>query len=468
MLCPDPDVPIFQVQVEKEFFLLFTIFDENLSWYLEENIEATFSDLSAVDAEDEDFQESNRMHAINGYMYENLPGLEMCRGDNISWHLLALGTETDIHGIYFQGNTVNLGGMTRDTISLFPHTTTTAYMQPDQAGKFEVGCQTMKHYVSGMKHTYTVETCDHSKADEIQFGAIRTYYIAAEEVEWDYSPDRSWELGKHNITQHEHESPGHIFVSSGEDRIGSKYKKVVYREYTDGQFTEPKKRSAEEEHLEIMGPFIRAEVGKSILIIFKNKASQPYSIYAHGVHVVNLDGGTEIRGTLPGGINTYQWNVPERSGPGSNDPDCLTWAYYSKEDVMKDMYSGLVGPLLTCRKGILNNKGLRKDIAREFALLFLVFDENVSWYLDNNIENYIHKDPSAINITEEFEESNKIHAINGKIYGNLHGLIMTEGEKTNWYLLGLGNEVDMHTVHFHAQSFLYKVSAVYITKYKAT
>ncbi|XP_073518282.1 ferroxidase HEPHL1 [Phyllobates terribilis] len=445
-----------QMQMEHEFFLLFTVFDENLSWYLEENIEAVLPDPSIVDAEDEDFQESNKMHAINGLMFGDLPGLQMCLGDNVSWHLLGLGTEIDIHGIYFQGNTLNLGGMTRDTISLFPHTSVTAYMQPDQAGIFELGCQTMDHYISGMKHTYTVQSCDNSIANEHQYGAMRTYFVAAEEVEWDYSPDRSWELEKHNITEHVHESPGHIFVSTGEDRIGSKYKKVVYREYTDGHFTDPKKRSAEEEHLEIMGPFIRAEVGESILIVFKNKASRPYSIYAHGVQVADLDGGSVIQNTLPGGTSTYHWNVPKRSGPGSNDPDCLTWAYYSKEDYMKDMYSGLVGPLLTCRKGILDNKGRRRDEAREFALLFLVFDENLSWYFDVNIETYVHKDPAAINVTEEFEESNKIHAINGKIYGNLHGLTMTEGEKTNWYLLGMGNEVDMHTVHFHAQSFLYK------------
>ncbi|XP_056417456.1 ferroxidase HEPHL1 [Hyla sarda] len=445
-----------QVQIENEFFLLFTVFDENLSWYLEENIEAASLDLSVVDVEDADFQESNKMFAINGYVFGDLPGLEMCRGDNVSWHLLGLGTEVDIHGIYFQGNTLNLGGMTRDTVNLFPHTTVTAYMQPDQAGIFEVGCHTINHYMGGMKHTYTVQACDQSMADDHHYGAMRTYFIAAEEVEWDYSPDRSWELEKHNITEHEHESPGHIFVSSGEDRIGSTYKKVVYREYTDGHFTELKKRSAEEEHLEILGPFIRAEVGDSILIVFKNKASRPYSIYAHGVQVVNLYGGNEIQGTRPGGTSTYQWNVPERSGPGSNDPDCLTWGYYSKEDFVKDMYSGLVGPLLTCRKGVLDNKGVRKDVAREFALLFFVFDENLSWYLDDNIRSYAHKDPAAINMTEEFEESNKIHAINGKIYGNLHGLTMTEGEKTNWYLLGMGNEVDMHTVHFHAQSFLYK------------
>ncbi|XP_069825746.1 ferroxidase HEPHL1 isoform X1 [Dendropsophus ebraccatus] len=444
-----------QVQIENEFYLLFTVFDENLSWYLEENIEAASLDLSTVDVEDVDFQESNKMFAINGYVFGDLPGLEMCLGDRVSWHLLGLGTEIDIHGIYFQGNTLNLGGTTRDTVSLFPHTTVTAYMQPDQAGIFEVGCNTMNHNIVGMRHTYTVQACEHSTVDHQLYGTIRTYFIAAEEVEWDYSPDRSWELGKHNVTEHE-QSPGHIFVSSDENRIGSKYKKVVYREYTDGHFTEQKKRSAEEKHLEILGPFIRAEVGDSILIVFKNKASRPYSIYAHGVQVVNLNGGNVIQGTLPGGTNTYQWNVPERSGPGSNDPDCLTWGYYSKEDFRMDTYSGLVGPLLTCRKGVLDSRGVRKDVSREFALLFFVFDENLSWYLDENIENYIHKEPSAINMTEEFIESNKMHAINGKLYGNLHGLTMTEGEKTNWYLLGMGNEVDMHTVHFHAQSFLYK------------
>lgn len=49
-------------------------------------------------------------------------------------------------------------------------------------------------------------------------------------------------------------------------------------------------------------------------------------------------------------------------------------------------------------------------------------------------------------------------AINGKIFGNLHGLIMNEGTMTNWYLIGMGSEVDIHTIHYHAESFLFKVS----------
>ncbi|XP_063286765.1 ferroxidase HEPHL1 [Pelobates fuscus] len=438
-----------QVQIDKEFYLLFSVFDENLSWYLNANMNG-----SNINIEDEDFHESNKMHAVNGYMYGNLPGLEMCRMANISWHLIGLGTEIDIHGIYFEGNNLDIGGMTRDTVSLFPHTALTAYMVPDEAGVFGVSCQTMDHYITGMKHTYTVSPCN--SETEKQYGTVRTYFIAAEEVEWDYSPDRTWELEKHMAHGEEHNSPGNIFINKEDDRIGSVYRKVVYREYTDGQFSVQKKRTPEEKHLEILGPFIRAEVGDSILIVFKNKAFRPYSIYAHGVVAVNHGKGNSIEATPPGGTRTYQWNVPERSGPGNNDPDCLTWAYYSKEDFVKDINSGLVGPLLTCRKGVLNSQGLRRDVAREFALLFLVFDENMSWYLDSNIEEYVQKNPSDVNRTEEFEESNKIHAINGKIYGNLHGLTMVEGEKTNWYLIGLGNEVDMHTVHFHAQSFLYR------------
>lgn len=45
-----------------------------------------------------------------------------------------------------------------------------------------------------------------------------------------------------------------------------------------------------------LGPLIRAEVGDSILIVFKNKASQPYSVSAHGVEEVE----NEAHVTMPG------------------------------------------------------------------------------------------------------------------------------------------------------------------------
>ena len=56
---------------------------------------------------------------------------------------------------------------------------------------------------------------------------------------------------------------------------------------------------------------------------------------------------------------TYSWTVPERAGPGSDDTSCLTWAYYSDVDSVKDPNTGLVGPLIVCRKV----RTLRQSIA---------------------------------------------------------------------------------------------------------
>lgn len=64
----------------------------------------------------------------------------------------------------------------------------------------------------------------------------------------------------------------------------------------------------------------------------------------------------------PGATFTYEWNVPENVGPTDQDPDCLTWLYYSAVDAVRDTSSGLVGPLLVCRKGALLPSG--KQVSR--------------------------------------------------------------------------------------------------------
>uniref|UniRef100_A0A670Y626 ferroxidase n=1 Tax=Pseudonaja textilis TaxID=8673 RepID=A0A670Y626_PSETE len=373
-----------QKGVDKEFYLLFTIFDENRSFYFDLNIEAFTGGPSMVDKKDMDFQESNRMH-----------------------------------------------------------------------GTFQVACRTFEHFTGGMKQWYNVKSCGKSSSDDHRHhGTVRTYYVAAEEVEWDYAPNKTWaEKKMEGMSQKER----NFSNASAEDTIGSKYKKVVYREYIDGRFMEHKKRTFKEEHLQILGPFIHAEVGDLVVIIFKNKASRPYSISAHGVQE---DAGTKAHVTMPGETSTYLWRIPEQSGPGVSDPNCISWAYYSTVHFVKDLYSGLIGPLITCRKGILNENGSRSDIDREFTLLFMTFDENESWYLNDNIVKYLHKNPEEFNPTSNFTKGNRkngmLLTINGKIFNNLPGLIMNEGEGTNWYLIGMGNELDIHNVHFHGETFIVK------------
>lgn len=47
--------------VDRDVFLMFNVVDENLSWYLQDNILSCY-DPPGVDMEDPDFMESNKMH----------------------------------------------------------------------------------------------------------------------------------------------------------------------------------------------------------------------------------------------------------------------------------------------------------------------------------------------------------------------------------------------------------------------
>ncbi|KAM4694046.1 ceruloplasmin [Discoglossus pictus] len=434
--------------IAHNFFMMATVFDENKSWYLDDNIQQFTRSPQSVNKDDPDFQESNMMHSINGYMYGNQPELEMCKGSTVLWHMMGLGTEVDIHGIHFNGNTIKNHNARRETASLFPHISYSVIMNPDNEGVFDVECMTTDHNTGGMKQHYTVKSCSSEGPRSLFLTHTKTYYIAAEEIEWDYSPTRTWEHERH---MNEIESPGDVFLNKSETSIGSKYKKAVYEEYTDSTFTQKKEKK---EYLGILGPLIMANTGDEIKIIFKNKATRPYSIYAQGVKAVD----NKVTPAQPGETQTYVWKLPDRSGPDFNgDRDCLTWVYYSKVDQVKDTYTGLIGPLVVCKKSFL---GFLKPKLR-FPLLFMVFDENESWYLDENIKTYSNN-PEKVNKEDEtFLESNKMHGINGRMYGNLHGLTMHVGDDVRWHLIGMGNEVDIHTVHIHAHSFKYQRGALY-------
>uniref|UniRef100_H2VCE2 Ceruloplasmin n=1 Tax=Takifugu rubripes TaxID=31033 RepID=H2VCE2_TAKRU len=412
-----------QKHYDKEFHLLATVFDENLSWYLDENILTFTSAPTTVNKEDEDFIESNKMHAINGFVFRSLPGLTM-------WNRF----------IYLQNR--------RDSISVFPHISHTVTMEPDSMGQFEVVSPTVSNYRGGMRANYTVEKCGlFQRQSEIMLHS-KTYYIAAVEIEWDYSPSRIWETENFRGQ----ESPGSVFLDKQAGFIGSRYKKVVYRQFTSDKFTKQVERTADTEHLGIMGLMIHANVGDKVKVVFKNMASRPYSIHANGVKTDTPD----VYHTKPGETHTYYWYVTKNTGPTTEQEECSVSAYYSTVDVVKDLYSGLIGPLIICRRSWARTLGMKKEI-EEFALLFLIFDENESWYLDENIRTHIRNPPTNLKTDETFIESNKMHAINGQMYGNLDGLNMEVGDKVYWYLMGMGTDVDIHSVHWHGHSAEYKL-----------
>ena len=60
---------------------------------------------------------------------------------------------------------------------------------------------------------------------------------------------------------------------------------------------------------------------------------------------------------MPGTMRTYKFDVDERSGPTSMNEDCITYTYHSAVDITKDIYTGLFGPLLVCKRGTLTFDG---------------------------------------------------------------------------------------------------------------
>src|SRR5262249_21303342 len=104
----------------------------------------------------------------------------------------------------------------------------------------------------------------------------RVYYIAADQVLWDYAPS----FPDNPITGKPFTRAEEVFVAQRDEYIGRKYYKAVYREYTDATFTKPKAR---DENLGILGPVLRAEVGDSITVEFKNNTAIPVGMHPHGV-----------------------------------------------------------------------------------------------------------------------------------------------------------------------------------------
>ena len=238
---------------------------------------------------------------------------------------------------------------------------------------------------------------------------MRTYYIAAEETDWDYAP-----LGIDIMTGKPFEGTAAAYTQPGPNHIGHVYRKAVYREYTDGTFTTRKPRAQQDEYLGLLGPILRAEVGDTIKVVFKNNASRPYSMrapddvfrprHAAGTgRVLDAEGEVVTEGepedtVAPGATFTYEWDVPELAGPEPGDPSSTAWVYYSHVDEYKDVASGLVGPIIVTRRGQANPDGTPKDVDREIVALFTAFNENQSWYVQENVAAHISAaDRKALN-----------------------------------------------------------------------
>jgi FtsP/CotA-like multicopper oxidase with cupredoxin domain len=163
LIIADPNCADFEtakpLDVDREFVIVMTVMDENAALLLDDSI-AEFCPAFAGDAEelkgDDDFVESNLMHSVNGYVFGNLPGLNMVEGETVRWNLIGFGTEVDLHEPHWHGNTVLAAGHRRDTVELLPLTMIGVDMHATRRGAFLFHCHVNDHITAGMVALYSV------------------------------------------------------------------------------------------------------------------------------------------------------------------------------------------------------------------------------------------------------------------------------------------------------------------------
>ncbi|KAM8909589.1 coagulation factor VIII isoform 2-T2 [Spinachia spinachia] len=464
------------------FVLLFVVFDETKSWYGEVGERKSR----------EKFKKSigrKEYHTINGYVNATLPGLTMCEGrDRVMWHLIGMGTAPKIHSVQFQDHTLQVLSHRKATVEVTPMSFVTAEMRPATSGRFLMSCQIHAHRHDGMDAFFTVEKCkdpvvepgpdlrnvkheeyedgsdDYNDGDDSLFNTINflsnpqvqarasgghprgwRHYIAVEEVTWDYNfhlkPRVSELQSGHLVTPPHH--------------LGYEYKKAVYVEYTDGSFTQRKDPART-----MMGPLLKGKVNDQIQITFRNLASRPFNIYPNGLSKIfpmfrsanAAEKDLRSMGVPPNGTFSYVWGLTADDGPLEGDPGCLTQLYQSTVSLERDLASGLVGTLLICKHSTIDRRGRLLGPDKEWSLIFAVFDENRSWYFDENMQ----KSSRNSNITDlEFYSSNVIYSINGGIFSGRQ-FVLSKSDVAFWHVANVGTQSDFLSVYFTGNLFQYQ------------
>nr|XP_030121288.3 coagulation factor V isoform X2 [Taeniopygia guttata] len=431
-----------QKHFDREYVLMFGVFDENKSWQKSASVKYT----------------------INGYTNGMLPDLEACAYDNISWHLIGMSSKPEIFSIHINGQSMEQKHRRVSAVNLVGGASTTVNMTVTEEGRWLISSLVQKHLQAGMHGYLTVRDCGDKEVKKNRLSyrerlMVKTwdYFIAAEEVTWDYAPSIPDTLDRHYKSQH---------LDNFSNLIGKRYKKAIFTQYTDASFTK-RLENPRPKQTGILGPIIRAQINDKVRIVFKNKASRPYSIYFHGVTLAkNAEGadypldptsnGTQSRGVEPGNTYTYEWKIAKTDQPTAQDAQCITRMYHSAVNIERDIASGLIGPLLICKSEALTQKGVQKKADEEQQAVFAVFDENKSWYLEDNIKEYCSNPATVKRDDPKFYNSNIMHTINGYVSDSSEILGFCRDTVVQWHFFSVGTHDELVSVRLAGHFFLYQ------------
>jgi hephaestin len=146
--------------VDREAIEMFEEFDENTSWFFDENIakhatkpESVHKSTSSTFADP--FYISNLRETINGFSFGNGPMLTFKKGERVRWYIMS-STNFEIHAPHWHGNVVTSMHMRTDVLALLPMGMIVADMVPDNPGVWLFHCHIGPHLNGGMSTRYTV------------------------------------------------------------------------------------------------------------------------------------------------------------------------------------------------------------------------------------------------------------------------------------------------------------------------
>lgn len=274
----------------------------------------------------------------------------------------------------------------------------------------------------------------------------RHYYIAAEPVLWDFTPEGEDPVCGKPL-------PATIVLN----RVDWK---IRYVQYADPEFTA---RILPDPRLGILGPVLRGLPGDYIEVTFLNRAWLPLSMHPHGLKYDKASEGSYYKpdpgagaAVAPGARFNYVWYVDPAAAPRPDEPSSKAWLYHSHVSGDEEANLGLIGFIVVTDPARARPDGTPRDVDREMGLLFKIFDESnpnatAGEEADERPANAGPTGPVRRTWAElqQLLQDGQRHTINGLAYGNLPGLEMNEGERVRWYVFGLGSENDFHTAHWH-------------------
>ncbi|KAI4717172.1 Cupredoxin [Aureobasidium sp. EXF-10727] len=318
-------------------------------------------------------------------------------------------------------------------------------------------------------------------------GNVRTYYVAAEEVAWNYAPS-GWDnwLGVPVQNSPHAAAAGYLNLTGSIGASwGMEFQKAVYKGYTDNSFTNQTEQPA---HNGINGPVLRGEVGDMIQIMFVNNLSNHYA----SMHSMGLYYGKQYEGSLypnttdggsppvqeqdavpPGGCAVYKWIISDSQAPAPGQSSRL-WSYHSFVNMPADLSAGLSGPLIVYNSGEMNST---MSAHREFVVTTNTHYEARSFMAGTNAKN-AGVDTSKLRATNQLvqpyignesfwvpqltnfpavqlsdAQGPNFYTMNGYVFGNGAPYEMCRNDPVIWYVMAFGGA--SHVFHLHGNNFQY-------------